>query len=67
MRVSGVQVLDGFILEEGAVGYLCVDVYFATGRSYVCIEVVVEMLMVFCRCYIRRWRKKEREATKAWM
>jgi hypothetical protein len=42
MRVSGVQVLDGFILEEGAVGYMCVEVYLATGRiyMYVCIQVV---------------------------
>jgi hypothetical protein len=50
MRVTGVlsdaglgcQVLDGFILEEGAVGYLCVEVYFATSCSYVylCIQVV---------------------------
>jgi hypothetical protein len=42
MRVTGVQVLDGFILEEGAIGYMCVEVYFATGRiyMYVCIQVV---------------------------
>jgi hypothetical protein len=73
MRVTGVlsdagvgcQVLDDFIVEEGAVGYLCVEVYFATGRSYVCTQVVVEVPMMFCRCYIRRRRKKEREATKA--
>jgi hypothetical protein len=40
MRVSGVQVLDGFILEEGAVGYLCVEVCFAADPNYMFVYVV---------------------------
>jgi hypothetical protein len=48
MRVSGVQVPDGFVLKEGAVGYLRVDVYFATGPGYMYVHVVgaVDVLLM---------------------
>jgi hypothetical protein len=58
MRVSGVQVPDGFVLKEGAVGYLCVDEYFATGPGYMYVHVVgaVDVLpMVHTKT--RTWRQ----------
>jgi hypothetical protein len=48
MRVSVVQVLDGFILEEGAVGYLCVEVYFATGRSHMYVNLAGAVGVLTC-------------------
>jgi cytochrome b subunit of formate dehydrogenase len=54
--LSGVQVPNGFVLEEGAVGYLCVEVYFATRYMHMYVGVVsaidvLPMLHVYMNNY----------------